>query len=117
VRWIVVLVFALALLAYELGLDLLLGGFAAGLITRQMLRAREIPGFDARLTAVAFGFFIPFFFVVSGMQLDVDACSRASRGWSSCSCSSGCFSSCAGRRRCCSIAMSWIAVAGGVGVV
>jgi Kef-type K+ transport system membrane component KefB len=73
VRWIVVLVFALALLAYELGLDLLLGGFAAGLITRQMLRAREIPGFDARLTAVAFGFFIPFFFVVSGMQLDVDA--------------------------------------------
>jgi len=30
VRWIVVLVFALALLAFELGLDLLLGGFAAG---------------------------------------------------------------------------------------
>jgi len=73
VRWIVVLVFALALLAHELGLDLLLGGFAAGLITRQMLTRREVPGFDARLTAVAFGFFIPFFFVVSGMQLDVDA--------------------------------------------
>src|SRR3954447_16063444 len=33
VRWIVVLVFALAVLAYQLGLDLLLGGFAAGLIT------------------------------------------------------------------------------------
>ncbi len=30
VRWIVVLVFALVLLASELGLDLLLGGFAAG---------------------------------------------------------------------------------------
>jgi Kef-type K+ transport system membrane component KefB len=73
VRWIVVLVFALALLAHELGLDLLLGGFAAGLITRQMLTAREVPGFDARLTAVGFGFFIPFFFVVSGMQLDIDA--------------------------------------------
>jgi Kef-type K+ transport system membrane component KefB len=73
VRWVVVLVFALALLANELGLDLLLGGFAAGLITRQMLTKREVPGFDARLTAVGFGFFIPFFFVVSGMQLDVDA--------------------------------------------
>jgi Kef-type K+ transport system membrane component KefB len=73
VRWIVLLVFALALLAHELGLDLLLGGFAAGLITRQMLTQREIPGFDSRLTAVAFGFFIPFFFVVSGMQLDIDA--------------------------------------------
>jgi Kef-type K+ transport system membrane component KefB len=73
VRWIVVLVFALALLASDLGLDLLLGGFAAGLITRQMLKKREVPGFDSKLTAVAFGVFIPFFFVVSGMQLDIDA--------------------------------------------
>ncbi len=73
VRWIVVLVFALALLANELGLDLLLGGFAAGLITRQVLATREIPVFDSKLTAVAFGVFIPFFFVVSGMRLDVDA--------------------------------------------
>jgi Kef-type K+ transport system membrane component KefB len=73
VRWIVVLVFALALLASELGLDLLLGGFAAGLITRQVLKTREVPAFDSKLSAVAFGFFIPFFFVVSGMQLDVDA--------------------------------------------
>jgi Kef-type K+ transport system membrane component KefB len=73
VRWFVVLVFALAALAAELGLDLLLGGFAAGAITRQVLRGREVPTFDARLTAVAFGVFIPFFFVFSGMQLDVDA--------------------------------------------
>jgi Kef-type K+ transport system membrane component KefB len=73
VRWIVVLVFALALLASELGLDLLLGGFAAGLITRQVLKAREIPAFDSKLSGVAFGVFIPFFFVVSGMRLDVDA--------------------------------------------
>lgn len=73
VRWIVVLVFALALLASDLGLDLLLGGFAAGLITRLVLRKREVPGFDSKLTAIAFGVFIPFFFVVSGMRLDVDA--------------------------------------------
>jgi Kef-type K+ transport system membrane component KefB len=73
VRWIVVLVFALALLAFELGLDLLLGGFAAGMITRQVLKDREIAGFDSKLTGVAFGFFVPFFFVVSGMQLDVAA--------------------------------------------
>jgi Kef-type K+ transport system membrane component KefB len=73
VRWIVVLVFALAYLAYELGLDLLLGGFAAGLITRQLLKEREVAGFDSKLTAVAFGVFVPFFFVVSGMRLDVDA--------------------------------------------
>jgi Kef-type K+ transport system membrane component KefB len=73
VRWIVVLVFALALLASELGFDLLLGGFAAGLITRQVLKTREIPAFDSKLNAVAFGVFVPFFFVVSGMKLDVSA--------------------------------------------
>jgi Kef-type K+ transport system membrane component KefB len=73
VRWIVVLVFALALVAAELGLDLLLGGFAAGLITRQVVSAREIELLDSKLTAVAFGVFVPFFFVVSGMKLDVDA--------------------------------------------
>jgi Kef-type K+ transport system membrane component KefB len=73
VRWIVVLVFALALLANKLGLDLLLGGFAAGLITRQVLQRSEIEAFDSKLNAVAFGFFVPFFFVMSGMRLDVDA--------------------------------------------
>jgi Kef-type K+ transport system membrane component KefB len=73
VRWIVVLIFALALLAFELGLDLLLGGFAAGMITRQVLKRRELPGFDSKLTAVAFGVFVPFFFVVSGMKVNIDA--------------------------------------------
>jgi len=80
VRWIVVLVFALALLASELGLDLLLGGFAAGLITRQVLRTREMPAFDSKLTAVAFGFLVPFFFVVSGMRLDIDALFASASG-------------------------------------
>lgn len=79
VRWILVLVFALALLAFELGLDLLLGGFAAGVITRQVLKTRTLEGtsellaFDSKLTAVAFGVFVPFFFVVSGMGLDIHA--------------------------------------------
>jgi len=73
VRWILVLIFALALLASELGLDLLLGGFAAGVITRQTMRSREIPAFNSKLTAVAFGVFVPFFFVTSGMNLDVAA--------------------------------------------
>ena len=73
VRWIVVLVFALAYLASRLGLDLLLGGFAAGIITRQVLKTREIPAFDSKLTGVAFGVFVPFFFIASGMRLDVTA--------------------------------------------
>jgi Kef-type K+ transport system membrane component KefB len=73
IRWIVVLVFALALIAANLGLDLLLGGFAAGLITREVLRGQEVELFDSKITAVGFGFFIPFFFVWSGMNLALGA--------------------------------------------
>jgi Kef-type K+ transport system membrane component KefB len=43
VRAALVLIFALALLAYQLGLDLLLGGFAAWMITRQLLKSSELP--------------------------------------------------------------------------
>jgi Kef-type K+ transport system membrane component KefB len=71
IRWIMVLVFILTFLASDLGLDLLLGGFAAGLITREVLRGREIEAFDSKLTALAFGFFVPFFFVVSGIDLEL----------------------------------------------
>ena len=73
VRWMLVLLFGLALLAYRLGLDLLLGGFAAGLIARELLRGREITGVDSKLSAIAFGLFVPFFFTVSGMTLDITA--------------------------------------------
>ncbi len=80
VRWIMVLVFTLALLASDLGLDLLLGGFAAGLITREVLRGREVKVFYSKLTAVGFGFFIPFFFVFSGMNLALHALFRSPSG-------------------------------------
>ena len=73
VRWILVLIFALVVLAYHLGLDLLLGGFAAGVIVRHTLGSREMPVFESKLTAIAFGAFVPFFFVVSGMKLDLPA--------------------------------------------
>jgi Kef-type K+ transport system membrane component KefB len=73
VRLAVVLVFGLVALASELGLDLLLGGFVAGMITRVALRGREVSVFDSKLTAVGYGLLIPFFFVVSGMKFDLDA--------------------------------------------
>lgn len=73
VRLSVVLIFGLVALASELGLDLLLGGFVAGLITRVALRGREVTVFEHKLTAVGYGFFIPFFFIVSGMAFDLDA--------------------------------------------
>jgi Kef-type K+ transport system membrane component KefB len=73
VRIAVLLVFGLVALASELGLDLLLGGFVAGLITRLALRGQEVERFESKLTAVGYGFFIPFFFISSGMAFDLDA--------------------------------------------
>jgi Kef-type K+ transport system membrane component KefB len=73
IRIAVVLVFALAALASDLGLDLLLGGFVAGVIVREALKGREVAMFESKLTAVGYGFFIPFFFVVSGIQFNLEA--------------------------------------------
>ena len=73
VRIAVVLVFALGALAADLGLDLLLGGFVAGVIVREALRGREVGVFESKLTAVGYGFFIPFFFITSGIKFDLSA--------------------------------------------
>jgi Kef-type K+ transport system membrane component KefB len=73
VRIWVLVTFALVALAASLGLDLLLGGFAAGIATRVALGEREVHWFESKLTAVGYGFFIPFFFVVSGVKFDLAA--------------------------------------------
>ena len=73
VRITVVLVFGLVLLAGKLGLDVLIGGFVAGMIVRLALKGRELQVFESKLTAVGFGFFVPFFFVTSGIEFDLDA--------------------------------------------
>ena len=73
IRIAVVTVFALGALASSLGLDLLLGGFVAGVIARIALKGREVQVFESKLTAVGYGFFIPFFFVVSGIKFDLTA--------------------------------------------
>jgi len=73
IRLLVVLVFGLVALASTLGLDILLGGFVAGIVTRLALRGREVEVLESKLTAVGFGFLIPFFFVTSGMDFDLDS--------------------------------------------
>jgi len=77
VRVTVVLVFGLVLLAGQLGLDILLGGFVAGMITRLALKGHELQVFESKLTAVGFGFFVPFFFITSGIEFDLAALGSA----------------------------------------
>jgi len=77
VRITVVLVFGLVLLAGKLGLDVLIGGFLAGMIVRLALKGHELQVFESKLTAVGFGFFVPFFFVTSGIEFDLAALGSA----------------------------------------
>lgn len=73
VRLAVLLVFALVVLAGNLGMDVILGAFAAGMIMALLMGKRDASVFDSKMEAVGFGFLIPFFFIISGMNLDIDA--------------------------------------------
>jgi Kef-type K+ transport system membrane component KefB len=60
--------------AYELGLDVLLGAFAAGMVARLFTGGsdeHEVQLIETKLQAVGFGFLVPVFFVVSGMRFDL----------------------------------------------
>jgi Kef-type K+ transport system membrane component KefB len=49
------------------------------MITRAAVRGREVSVLDSKLTAVGFGFLIPFFFVTSGMDFDLDALTSSAK--------------------------------------
>ena len=73
IRVIMLMLGALFLLAFELGLDTLLGAFAAGMVVRIAFSHEQEEWIEPRITAIGFGVLIPVFFVVSGMRLDIDA--------------------------------------------
>ena len=75
VRGAFLLLVGFAVLAQLLGLEVILGAFIAGAVLRLIDRggAMTHPQFRAKLEAVGFGVFIPFFFVTSGMELDLRA--------------------------------------------
>jgi Kef-type K+ transport system membrane component KefB len=76
VRLVVLTLVLLVWLASALGLDILLGAFLAGLLGRLFFQGFDEETrhqIDAKLDGVGFGFFIPLFFVVSGMAFDLDA--------------------------------------------
>ncbi|WP_236243816.1 cation:proton antiporter [Streptomyces sp. CC210A] len=76
VRFVMLLLAAMLGLSRVFGLDILLGAFAAGVLTRLVLRGAapesrgEVLG---RIEAIGFGFLVPVFFVVTGIEFDLDA--------------------------------------------
>ena len=75
VRGAWLLLAALVALAAELGLELILGEFAAGAMLAIVDRDETMthPLLHTKLEAAGYGIFIPAFFVVSGMRFDLQA--------------------------------------------
>jgi len=73
VRISILLVLLLADLALKLGLDVLLGAFAAGVVVRLFVAKEDSEDVDSKLEAIGFGFLIPIFFIVSGINFDLRA--------------------------------------------
>jgi Kef-type K+ transport system membrane component KefB len=75
VRGAFLLLIAFAALAERLGLEVILGAFAAGAVLTVVDRdeAMTHPEFRRKLDAVGYGVFIPVFFVASGVRFDLGA--------------------------------------------
>ena len=71
-RFSIVLLLFLLAVAAQFGLDVVLGAFLAGMVLRRWAPG-DVHSLEEKLDAVGYGFFIPVFFVVSGMTLDVDS--------------------------------------------
>jgi len=75
VRAAIVLFVGFAAISEQLGLEAILGTFIAGAIISLVDRDEVMthPDFRRKLEAVGFGFFIPVFFVTSGVRFDLGA--------------------------------------------
>src|SRR5918996_2418431 len=75
IRAAIVLFVGFAAVAEELGFEVILGTFIAGAIISLLDRDEVMthPDFRRKLEAIGFGFFIPIFFVTSGLRFDLDA--------------------------------------------
>jgi Kef-type K+ transport system membrane component KefB len=72
-RWSVVLLFLLLVIAARFGQDVVLGAMLAGIVLRGWTRRMgiDVQGLEQKFDAVGYGIFIPVFFVSSGMTLDI----------------------------------------------
>jgi Kef-type K+ transport system membrane component KefB len=72
-RWSVVLLFGLLVIAARFGEDVVLGALLAGMVLRGWTQRMgiDVRGLEDKFDAVGYGIFIPVFFVSSGMTLDI----------------------------------------------
>ena len=75
-RITVLLLVLLLYLASRFGLDVVLGAFFSGMVLRRWAPG-DVASLERKLDAIGYGFFIPVFFVASGMSLDIGSIARS----------------------------------------
>ena len=76
VRLVVLLLTALVGLSLVLGPDMLLGAFAAGVLTKLLLSdatPKDSEAIESKLEGLGFGFLVPVFFINTGITFDLDS--------------------------------------------
>jgi Kef-type K+ transport system membrane component KefB len=69
----IVILLGLISLANELGMEIVLGAYTAGVVIAILVRDTTGEILQDRLAAVGWGFFIPLFFITSGIEFDLPA--------------------------------------------
>lgn len=71
VRITLLLLIFLLVVAADFGIDVVMGAFIGGVILRRYLPEDQETELQSKVEAIGFGFFIPMFFILSGVNLDV----------------------------------------------
>ena len=71
VRIAILILLGLVSFANELGMELVLGVYTAGMVIAMLVRDTRAEILENRLTSIGSGFFIPLFFITSGVEFDL----------------------------------------------
>lgn len=71
VRIAILTLLGLVSFANELGMELVLGAYTAGMVIAMLVRDTRAEILENRLTSIGSGFFIPLFFITSGVEFDL----------------------------------------------
>ncbi len=77
VRGVFALMLIFVVFAQSLGAEVILGAFLAGALVSKISRG-EIPNLQLKLDAIGYGFFIPIFFIMVGVNFDLHALTASS---------------------------------------
>jgi Kef-type K+ transport system membrane component KefB len=81
VRMCILSLMVLIFLAHNLGADMILGAFVAGMLIALVCKGEQGQVLRQKLDGLSFGFFIPFFFISTGIKFDFQALTQSPNIW------------------------------------